>query len=232
MFWAINDTDYDTVGDSASNAWEGIVVPIIVGGVFLAIAATVLGWWKPAMRETERIGPSWARWALPGALAAGAIINLATTGWDKLDGEFIAAIAIGTAAVGFSEELLTRGLMLVGARGSMSERWAMVFTAFMFGILHVTNAFFGQSVADTARQTVFAVIVGVMYYVTRRVTGTLVVTMVVHWLWDFGVFATNESDSSGTGTLLLWVALIVTVVVLVPWLRQPRKEPATVTAPT
>ncbi len=50
------------------------------------------------------------------------------------------------------------------------------------------QAFFGQSVSSTLQQVVFAFAVGLMYYVTRRLTGTLIVTMGLHAIWDFSVF--------------------------------------------
>ena len=80
---------------------------------------------------------------------------------------------------GFSEELLTRGLTIVGARGAMHEKWVWAFSGLVFGLIHVPNIVFGQAVGPTLQQVVFAFAVGLTYYVTRRIAGTLIVTMLL-----------------------------------------------------
>ena len=51
--------EYDEVGDTVENVREGIVLAVALGAVYLVIVTTVLGWWKPAIREERRVeGPS------------------------------------------------------------------------------------------------------------------------------------------------------------------------------
>ena len=134
-------------------------------------------------------------------------------------------LAIGTLLVGFSEELLTRGLAIVGGRGSMHEKWVWVFSGVIFGLLHVPNAFFGQSVGTTAQQVVFAFAVGLMYYVTRRLAGTLIVTMGLHAIWDFSVFIQDHSGMNledkpvAAGGPVLYVAIVLGIIALVKILK-------------
>ncbi len=54
----------------------------------------------------------------PRAALLSAVANLATTKWGEIDGvgEYALWLAIGVLLVGFSEELLTRGLAIVGGR--------------------------------------------------------------------------------------------------------------------
>lgn len=61
--WAVTGTDYEAVGDSTSNVVEGIVVPVALGSIFLAVATSYLGWWGPALREADR-APRWL-WSSP-----------------------------------------------------------------------------------------------------------------------------------------------------------------------
>jgi len=63
----------------------------------------------------------------------------------------------------------------------------------LFGLLHVPNAFFGQSVGTTGFQVVLAFLIGTSYYVTRRLTGLLVIPMILHGLWDFSTFIQGHS---------------------------------------
>lgn len=166
-------------------------------------------------------------WSIPVLLFIGAIANLATTKWGEIDGvaSYALWLALGTLLIGFSEELLTRGLAIVGGRGSMHEKWVWVFSGTIFGLLHVPNAFLGQSVRSTAQQVVFAFAVGLMYYVTRRITGTLVVTMGLHAVWDFSVFIQDHSVMNlddkpiAAGGPLLSVTIVLGIIALVKILR-------------
>ena len=97
----------------------------------------------------------------------------------------------------------------------MHEKWVWVFSGAIFGLLHVPNALFGQSVGATAPQVVFAFAVGLTYYVTRRISGTLIVTMVLHALWDFSTFIQAHSvdglrtSRRALGGFALYLAVIL-----------------------
>jgi membrane protease YdiL (CAAX protease family) len=224
--WIINDLRYDDVGNTVETVRQGIVLAIGLGVVYLVIVTTVLGWWKPAMREPRRVGGGWM-WVVPALLVVGAALNLAATKWGEIDeiGTYVAWLALGTAFVGFSEELLTRGLAIVGGRGAMHEKWVWVFSGAIFGLIHVPNIFFGQSVASTAQQVVFAFAVGLTYYVTRRISGTLIVTMVLHAVWDFSTFIQGrsvenlEEKTASLGSFAMYLAVIVGIFALVKILK-------------
>jgi membrane protease YdiL (CAAX protease family) len=224
--WAAVGLDYDEVGDTVENVRKGVVLAIALGTVYLVIVTSVLGWWKPAIREPRRVGSRWM-WIIPVLLLVGALANLASTKWGEVEGvgEYVLWLAIGTLLVGFSEELLTRGLAIVGGRGSMHEKWVWAFSGLIFGLLHVPNAFFGQSVSGTLQQVVFAFGVGLTYYVTRRLAGTLVVTMGLHAIWDFSVFIQDHSGMNledkpvAAGGPLQFIAIALGIIALVKILK-------------
>lgn len=214
--WVVVDVDYDTVSDTVENVRSGIVLAIGLGAAYLAVVTTALGWWRPALREPHRAGSRWM-FAVPVLLAVGALANLATTRWGDITdvGSYVATLALGTAFVGFSEEMLTRGLVIVGLRGTLHERWVWVVSGLLFGLLHVPNAAFGQGGAETAQQVVFAFLVGTAYYLTRRITGALIVTMVLHFLWDFALFVHEAStDAVAPGAPLLYLGVALALVAL------------------
>lgn len=220
--WAAVGLDYDEVGDTLENVQKGVVLAVALGALYLVVVTTLLGWWKPAIHEPRKVGSPWM-WSIPVLLLVGAVVNLATTKWGEIDGvaSYALWLAIGTLLVGFSEELLTRGLAIVGARGAMHEKWVWVFSGVIFGLLHVPNAFFGQSVAGTVQQVVFAFGVGLTYYVTRRLTGTLIVTMALHAIWDYSVFiqdhsvANLEDKPAAPAGFVLYLAIVIGIVALV-----------------
>lgn len=224
--WAITGLKYDEVGDTVENVQKGIVLSIALGSLYLVVITTVFGWWKPAIHEPRRVGSGWM-WVIPALLLLGAVGNLATTKWGEIDDvtSYALWLGIGTLLVGFSEELLTRGLAIVGGRGSMHEKWVWVFSGVIFGLLHVPNAFFGQSAQTTAQQVVFAFAIGLTYYVTRRLSGTLIVTMGLHAIWDYSVFIQDHSGQNLTdkpvaaGGFLMYVAVVVSIFALVKILK-------------
>jgi uncharacterized protein len=224
--WGVTGLKYDEIGDTLDSVQKGVALAVGLGAVYLVVVTTALGWWKPAIHEPRKVGSGWM-WLIPAVLILGTIGNLAATKWGEIDdvGPYALWLAIGTLFVGFSEELLTRGLAIVGGRGSMHEKWVWVFSGAIFALLHVPNAFFGQSVKDTAQQVVFAFAIGLAYYVTRRISGTLIVTMVLHALWDYSVFIQGHSVDNlrdkpvSLGGIALYPTIILSIIALVKILK-------------
>jgi membrane protease YdiL (CAAX protease family) len=226
LVWGITGLDYDEIGDTVENVRKGVVLSVGLGALYLAIVTTVLGWWRPAIHEPRRVGEGWM-WVVPAMLVLGAALNLAATKWGEIDGigTYVLWLAIGTLLVGFSEELLTRGLSIVGARGSLHEKWVWAFSGAVFALIHVPNLVFGQAIGPTIQQVLFAFAVGLTYYVTRRIAGTLVVTMALHAIWDFSTFIQARSverlddATPSLGSFAMYLAVIIGIVALVQILR-------------
>ena len=130
-------------------------------------------------------------------LAIGIVSNLAAAKFDNTTGQMIGYILIGTALVGYCEEILFRGLLLRGARGSnLSELKVMLVVAFSFGLFHGVNFFLGQNIVSTLQQVVFAAFIGAVFYMIFRKSGLLIVPMILHGLWDFSVFTRGATLGS------------------------------------
>lgn len=214
ILWAVNKVDYATIGDTRSNAIRGIVAPIGIGAALLAIATTWFGWWDEVVFEDPRSGPGWA-WLVPSFIAVVVLLRLTTVRWNSASAAaLLPTLAVGTLFVGFAEELLTRGVVIVGLRADMTELWVWIGSCVLFGVLHGINVLFGQSGTDTLRQVILALLIGSSFYVTRQVTGTLIVGMVLHAGWDFGFLATQatEGEQSKLAGGLTAVTLVVGLV--------------------
>ena len=55
VLWRLTGTRYDHLVDSRSTILRGIVLPIGLGGVLLAVATTWFGWWEPACSRGRRV---------------------------------------------------------------------------------------------------------------------------------------------------------------------------------
>jgi membrane protease YdiL (CAAX protease family) len=186
--WVVVGADYmNLVGREV--VFRSLDLPLILGTVLLVPVITWLGWWRPVMVEERRGGPAWTMWALLAIMACLIVTGLAATDWSALAAGHIALLALAGVLVGFNEEALTRGILMVAFRGSMrSEVWVCIWATVLFGLLHLPNAFIGLGLIGALMQVVFATFAGVGFYVMRRVSGGLVVPMAVHGVWDFANF--------------------------------------------
>jgi membrane protease YdiL (CAAX protease family) len=80
--------------------------------------------------------------------------------------------------------------------------------------LHLPNAFFGVG-WPAAVQVVLAFMMGSGLYSLRRLTGTLVVPMIVHAVWDYLTFTLSVSqhtpDAAQMGAMLVTYLLSLSI---------------------
>ncbi len=199
--WAVNGIDYAHIGDNADTIMKWYVMPLAGGAVVLVIAATVLGWWRPALFERERATPRW--------LIASPLLMLGTAGFILAGKDFasttttmFALLVIGSLLVGFNEELATRGLLIVGLRGGYAEGRVWLLSTLAFALIHLPNWVFGAG-PGAVMQVVLAFLSGTVLYLLRRVSGSLVWAMLLHGFWDFASFIGTGSSPITFGLLLV-----------------------------
>jgi membrane protease YdiL (CAAX protease family) len=185
---------YDTWGDSAGNLFLGGGLSLIIATVLLAITTSLLGWWGPAIHEAQRSRHKWPIF-VPVLIAVAAVMNLAGTDWSAYSVAFFGASLV-LLLVGFTEELVHRGLLLTALRSRFSEVWVWLFSSALFAAMHLANILLGAPVASTISQVGTAFLMGTALYILRRVTGSLIWAMVLHGVWDFSVFAAGVGTPS------------------------------------
>ncbi len=218
--WRLNRVDYLRVADDRRSVVRGIVVPIGLGALLLAVATTVLGWWHPVLLDDGRTGPSWAL-VVPALFAIACLLGLATIDWRSEKRSLLPMLALGTLLVGFAEEVLTRGLMVVGAReAGWSVLGVFLLSTALFSLLHALNAFFGVPWRGTLVQLALTFVAGSAFFVMRLSTGTLLVGIVLHAVWDFatlGAAATGRTPKPATlvAVGLCYLATLAAIVAIV-----------------
>ena len=112
----------------------------------------------------------------------------------------IALVLVATLSIGFNEEVVTRGMLLVGLRNDSVSEWKVyVITLVVFSLLHLINLFAGGNITEIIVQ--FAG--GTIFYVARRVSNALIVPIVMHAFYDFafvlldGPYLVSEDLPSG-----------------------------------
>jgi len=211
---------YTDFGKSSTNMLHGVLIPVALGSLLLTIIAVWSGWWKDVWRDKYHIkGHNWMYLFV--VLAVISIIgNFLKGNIGSLDTMLIVTIFVATAFVGYSEELLTRGLLIRGARGSgISEVKVFLIVMLVFGLYHGINFLLGQDAAATLQQMLLAGLAGGVYYAIFRKTGFLVVTMVLHALFDFSLIAQSMVQSLSLA-LLASVAIYISYILLIPAARN------------
>jgi len=176
---------------SALNLLPGPAIALVLA----VLVTTVYGWWPEVLSEHRRVR-RWL-WLIPAAFVVAAALltdygRLATAG-----PALTASLVLSTLLVAASEELAFRGVVLTFLRDRFREWVAAVVTAVLFGALHLTGG---------VVQAGMTMIFGYLLYLMRRVSGGLVVPILVHFAWDFSVFSgmtTAQPDpDSATGLIL------------------------------
>ncbi len=219
---------YDEVADSTSNLRDMVLVPVGLGAVLLAALWSWLRWGRQVLVDSPAMRPRRIFWVPVLALVAMIVVQATQPDWGELSTGFIIVGLLGAAAVGFTEELLVRGLLLDGARAQHGEAYAFFFTSIVFGLLHGLNVLNGQDLDTTITQVLVTTLTGMSLYCARRVAGTLVFAMVLHALFDFVLLmqGTSHTESGSAvaspdqviaaiATYAGWISLIVVIVLLV-----------------
>lgn len=228
--WTAVGMDYTAFAGATRTVALGMTLTMGVLVVFLVVVVSALGWWRPVLTEPVA-GPRWLL-VLPVLFVATALGPLLTVDLDRVPSGYWVALAFGCLGVGLAEELLCRGVLLVGFRGSFGEVGAWLAATTLFALLHAINALFGQSVGTTAFQLLATFLAGTAFYVMRRISGGLVLPVLVHAFFDFGLIAgegMGTTSSPWTATSLLqfpaWAVAVVGTVLLLRRARSASPAP-------
>lgn len=188
--------DYPSLGLTVDSVVRALVVPEGVAALALAVVVTGLGWWRIATVDPTRGRPRWA-WIAPALIAVVCLVRLPLVDWGALPWHYFALLGTGVLFVGLFEELMTRGVLLVGLRRRLPEFGVWIASCVLFGLLHLLNALAGAGIGPTLIQVVFAASFGSTLYVARRLTGNLLLPVLLHAAWDFGSIAVSATSRQG-----------------------------------
>jgi membrane protease YdiL (CAAX protease family) len=95
----------------------------------------------------------------------------------------IAQLVFLALVVGPTEELLFRGVVQTGLRGSMGQ-WGIILGAILFGLVHAINLAY-QPLGATLQQVSAAIVIGLVFGVLYDRTRNLVGASLAHGAADF-----------------------------------------------
>ncbi len=170
----------------------------------VALVTTWYGWWPDVFREGRRVR-GWL-WVIPATFIVVALLLTDYARLAEAGPALTATLLLATALIAAGEELAFRGVALTFLRDRFGEWTAAAIAAVLFGALHLTGG---------VVKAVLSIIFGYLLYVMRRVSGGLMVPILVHAAWDFSVFSSltttrpdTDADAGLVLTLVSFAALL------------------------
>jgi uncharacterized protein len=216
---------------SLETFWRALLVPVGVSVLLVVAAVTVLGWWRPVLRDHRPV----RRWVQVVPIIMGVAV-LGGSNYPELADKgagFTLLLLLGALLVGCGEEGMYRGIGVTTFRvNGYSEGKVALWSSVLFGLSHASNVFSLGKLAFA--QALVAVAGGYFLYLTRRLGGGLLLPVSVHGLWDFG-FLTGLLGGEGSvypGAGLLVLADVVIGVIVLVRRRQIEPEERATGVPT
>jgi membrane protease YdiL (CAAX protease family) len=206
---------YTETGDVGRQLVVRMVFPL----AFVCIVVSVLRWWRPVLVD-DRPVRRWV-WLVPAAILLTVVGATNYAGLATKSAAFVCLLLLGSLMIGFSEEVLFRGIGVTMFRANgQSERTVALWTTIIFSIAHAASLLGGPL------QVLSTLGAGYLYYLVRRVSGGLFLAVLVHGMWDFGILSAGVEKDVVYGAVPAF--LVVEIVLLLVLLAFHRRiEPQT-----
>jgi membrane protease YdiL (CAAX protease family) len=164
-----------------------LVYSFVVAPILLLAIIAYAGWWREVGLQFEGSINNLKVLVMPGlaVIVVWAIAFSSGLPW----GRTLIVVGANTLLVGFSEEIMFRGILFYGSQSSFGFRWAVVITAAIFGLSHALNGLITGKPKQAVEQAFLATLFGFWFVALRVHLNTIIPLIVIHWLWDFGIFA-------------------------------------------
>ncbi|MEV8170044.1 CPBP family intramembrane glutamic endopeptidase [Microbacterium sp. NPDC077486] len=202
------------VDDPASAAGVLVydVLPILVGGLLLVAFIASVGWWRPVFGPQLIRGAGWM-WIAIVAVLLFNVLRFLTIEDGSVGLDVVATWLLAGLAIGFAEEVLTRGLVVKMMRDAGARELVVaVVSAAIFAALHAGNLLTGQDLLPTLFQLVYTFAFGICMYLALRVTGTIIAPILLHASTDPSIFLQTLHPAEGGLTAVAGLGNIVVIV--------------------
>lgn len=188
------------------------VLPELVGAVILAAFTLSVGWWREVFGRQPIGGRGWMWIAIVVVLLFN-ILRFATIDYGKAGFDVVLTWLLAGLLIGFTEEVLTRGLVVnLMRKAGYREVMVAVISAALFAGLHAGNLLNGQNLLATGFQLVYTFAFGILMYLALRVTGTIIAPILLHASTDPSIFLQTAYPAEGALTGFAGLGNIAVVV--------------------
>lgn len=137
-------------------------------------------------------------------------------------GSVMLVLLVNVALGAFSEEVMFRGFLYAGLRDRLGIWPSVLLTTFLFGIVHVLNAFLVGNVGAAVYQSVAAMMSGLMFLAIRLRTESIWPAILFHGAWNYGlVLIGRDAPPLAPGEEIPLIGVVVTFAALLPLAAYP-----------
>ena len=172
--------------------------------IAFVLIVSLLGWWREV--GFRGINPGSLKFLILPFLYGGMLLTSAVSVSDSQNwllgfdtAAQILALTVVLLMLGFTEEMMFRGVLFHGLETRYSALLVVLISATLFGLFHFVNLFTGAGYYDTIYQVLHAIAAGFMYASLRLILGAIWPVMLFHAFWDF-ILTTISSMSTHTDT--------------------------------
>ena len=188
----------------------GVVWAIPLAALFLLVA------YRGKWNQLGLVPPASWRAARPVVIAVALLLVLAAANGLPATSVLL-FLVINSMAVGISEELAFRGVVLRALLGAYPVRRAVLISALAFGAVHSLNALMTGEVLPALMQSCIAVGMGMWAANIRIRTGSLYPSMLLHGLWDLALLVVISGVAGSPLSIVVSASAIVFAIGLGVW---------------
>ncbi|MCB0910436.1 MAG: CPBP family intramembrane metalloprotease [Propionibacteriaceae bacterium] len=244
--WLGGLIDHENTFATPASVFVAIGLALAIGSVLLVVFSLTVGWLPRPLFGRQPVEGRWWMWFAPVLVLVPILLRVFGTDYSAYSAGVIAVTFLTGALVGFSEELLTRGIAVTLLRRHGYREWAVaVLSSLVFALLHSANLLTGQSLFFVSYLLVYTFTFGLLMYLVMRVTGNIVWAMLLHGLTDpttmLATGGVDQASTSAQGPLLglvgpATILMMVGAIILAIFIRgdargracasEPAREPA------
>ena len=167
------------------------IVEIVLSILVITVVKKYFSWKEIGFVDTDK---KQLVWLLPFVFTLivmfyAGINSVYINGISDSNSRSIVLIGITTLMVGFSEEVMFRGIIFNSLLKKYSKVKSVLISSLAFGLLHTVNIFAGLSFKEMIVQFVLTTIYGLLFALIFLRIKSIIPLIIFHWLWDFIVIS-------------------------------------------
>ena len=197
----------------AAAVTQGIAVQFIVASALLVGAAHLLRWpdlgFARPRRDSLRV-----LW-LPGLYLVAIYAAATATGLPSAGVLLLLLVNIALGA--FSEEVMFRGFLYAGLRDRFTMWPSVLLTTFLFGSVHILNAFLIGHLGAAILQSLAAMMSGLMFMALRLRLQSIWPVILFHAAWNYGlILIGRDAPPLDPGAQIPVTEVLITFLAILP----------------
>lgn len=213
-------------GDTLSSigtVFVQLTAALIVGSIVLVAFTTFMGWNAEIFSRQPIYRSAWM-WIAPVVVLTPIVLRVLGIDWGGRAVSVSVMMMATGLLIGFSEELLFRGVAVKMLRSSGYREWSVAaISSALFALSHSLNIFSGGSLRTVSTTVLYTFAFGTLMYLSMRVIGFIGGAMILHALTDPTTFlATGGLPDAVDATSVTGLAAVggkfTIVVILAGWI--------------